>query len=260
MKDEKQTYTSQGNKSILLSLVLAIGIILVSSLFILHGNDGSDPREQQQTVTVSETVEKQAQPDEAEVYVAIETDADSAQDAKNKNTQISNAVLSALKDSGISSDDIETSSYYLNEKTKWDEKTQQYLTSGYTLSNILKVTTKDIDTVGSIIDTAVNAGATGINNVDFTLTHDKEMQIKEEALAEAAAKAKDKAKVLVAAVDTELGELISMSESSYYNWPRPWMYGGAMMKSEEISSADTVISPQELTVSATVTLTYAIEE
>lgn len=258
MKEEQNQ--KQGSKMMIVTLVLAIGLILVSSLFALNSNKITTSSIQQQTVTVSETVEKQSMPDEAEVYVEIQTDADTAQDAKDKNAKASDAVLAALKASGISDEKIETSSYYLNEKTKWDDKNQVYINVGYTLTNILKVTTEDMNSVGNIIDTAVNAGATGINNVDFTLTHDKEMQIKEEALAEAAAKAKDKAKVLADAVDTRLGDLVTMTESSNYNWPRPWIYGQEMKAADMLSSAETSISPQQLTVSATVTLTYAIEE
>ncbi|MBI5072719.1 SIMPL domain-containing protein [Candidatus Woesearchaeota archaeon] len=255
----KEEQPKQG-RAMLLTLVLAVGLILVSSLFALNSNKITTSSIQQQTVTVSETVEKEAMPDKAEVYVEIQTDADTAQDAKNKNAEISTAVLAALKASGISDDNIETSSYYLNEKTKWDDKNQVYLNVGYTLTNIVKVTTEEVNSAGSIIDTAVNAGATGINNVDFTLTHDKEMKIKEQALAEAAAKAKDKAKVLADAVDTSLGDLVTMTESSYSNWPRPWLYGQEMKAVEMVSSAETSVSPQQLTVSATVTLTYEIEE
>ncbi len=250
-------------KTMILTLVLAIGLILVSSLFALNSNQGNTTisAAQQQTVTVSETVEKETMPDEAEVYIEIQTDAETAQEAKDQNADVSDSVLDALKGSGIDEDQIETSSYYLSEKTKWDSDKEEYLNVGYTLTHVIKVTTQDIDSLGEIIDTAVNAGATGVNNVDFTLTHDKEMEIKEQALTEAAAKAKDKAAVLVKAVDTDLGELVSMTESSYSNWPRPYYAESMMMaKADASSTYDTAISPQTLTVSATVTLTYAIEQ
>lgn len=256
MKEEKNTN--------LLLVALVIGFIAVSMLYAFKGAPDITvaDQEQKETITVSETVEIETMPDEAYVYIEIQSRGDTAQEAKEENAKVSDAVLDALYDSGIDKESIETSSYYLNEEQKWDKETEEYITTGYTLINILKVTTNDIENVGSIIDTAVNAGATGVNSVQFTLSRSKESEMKGEALALAAKKAQTKAENIVDAVDVTLAEIVSISESSYYS-PYPWYARSVSYESMELAeekSYDTEISPQELTVSGTVTLTYEIEQ
>jgi len=49
------------------------------------------------------------------------------------------------------------------------EKPEPTIT-GYTVSNRLKVTVKNIDDVGDVIDTAVDAGVNEVQSVSFTLS------------------------------------------------------------------------------------------
>ncbi len=236
--------------------ILVLGLVVVSGIYALKSEHSSVDM---QTIAVSQTAEREVMPDEAQVYIEIQTRADDAGDVKDQNAKQSAQVLDALKEYGIAEKDIETTSYYLNEETKWDRDKEEYLVTGYILTNILKVTTQDIGSAGEIIDVAVDAGATGVNNVQFTLSKDRESEIRTELLAEAAQQAKAKAETLVAAVDAELGDIVTMSESSYYT-PifRYAAYDMAMVSSEE--KAETSISPEQLTISATVSITYEIEE
>ncbi|MFA6889070.1 MAG: SIMPL domain-containing protein [Candidatus Woesearchaeota archaeon] len=244
-------------KMTLIVVLLVLGLVIVSGLY---ATTSGTTEMYDETITVSESAEKEVMPDEGQVYIEIETRAETAQETKNQNAQINENVLNALIDYGIASEDIETTSYYLNEETKWDRETEEYIMTGYVLTNIIKVTTSDIENTGEIIDTAVNAGATGVNNVQFTLSQARESELKAELLADAAQKAKTKAEVLVNAVGAELGELKTMSESSYYN-PMPWYAKSAVMDmAVSAESYDTSISPEQLTVSATVTLTYEIDQ
>ncbi len=236
--------------------VLVLGLVVVTGLYAFKsGTSYTD----MQTIAVTETAEQEVMPDQAQVYVEIRTRADAAADAKTENAEISDSVLTALSNYGIDEDSIETTSYYLNEDTKWDKETEEYVVTGYILTHVMKVTTSDIEDAGDIIDAAVDAGATGVDNVQFTLSKDKESELKTQLLAEAAHKAKAKAETLVDAVDAELGDIVTMSESSYYN-PiyRYAAYDMAVMSAEE--KIETSISPEQLTVSATVSITYEIEE
>ncbi len=240
-------------------VLLVLGLVVVSALYASTSGTGQMYGE---TMTVSDSVEKEVMPDEAQVYIEIQTRAETAQSAKDQNAEINDEVLDALEDYGIASDDIETTSYYLSEQTKWDKDTESYVITGYILTHIIKITTEDTENAGEIIDVAVNAGATGVNNVQFTLSQARESEIKAELLAEAAQKAKAKAEVLVEAVGADLGSIKTISESSYYN-PLPWYARSAVMMDSagaEEKSYDTSVSPEQLTVSATVSLTYEIEQ
>lgn len=236
----------------LVVVLLVLGLIVVSGLYATTSRTAQQYSE---VITVSDSVEREVMPDEAHVYVEIRTRADIAGDAKNQNAEVSDNVLATLYDAGVDEDEIETTSYYLSEETKWDKTSEEYIVTGYVLTHIIKVTTDDVENAGEIVDTAVNAGATGIESIQFTLSQEKESELKVELLAEAAQKAKAKAENLVEAVDADLGKLVSMSESSYYNRPYAY-YERAFAVAEE--SVETSISPEQLTVSATVTLTYEI--
>lgn len=233
-------------------VLLIIGLVVVSGLYATTSRIAKQYGE---TITVSDSAEKEVMPDEALVYIEIRTRADTASDAKDQNAGVSDNVLKALYDAGVDEDEIETTSYYLSEETKWDKTSEEYIVTGYVLTHIIKVTTDDVENAGEIVDTAVDAGATGVDNVQFTLSQEKEGELKAELLAEAAQKAKAKAENLVEAVNADLGKLVSMSESGYYNRPYAY-YEKAITFAEE--SVETSISPEQLTVSATVTLTYEI--
>ncbi len=252
------------NKSTIIIIALVIGFIALSMLYAFKSGNSEitvAEQEQKETITVSETVEIETMPDEAYVSIEIQSRGDTAQQAKEENAEVSDAVLDALYESGIDKESIETSSYYLDQERKWDKETEEYITTGYTLTNILKVTTSDVEGVGVIIDIAVDAGASGVNSVQFTLSRSKESEIKGEALALAAEKARTKAENIVDAVDVTLGEIASISESSYYGGYYPRYTTKSILESvSEEESYDTSISPQELTVSGTVTLTYEIEQ
>ncbi len=246
-------------------LLLVIGLVTVSVLFAF--NKGMPDtltvaeKEQRETITVSETVELETMPDEAYVYIEIKTRGETASETKEENAKISDAVLDSLHESGVDKENIETSSYYLDENRKWDKEAEEYIITGYTLTHILKVTTQEIENPGSIINTAVEAGATGINSVQFTLSNSLESEIKGEALALAAEKARTKAENIVRAVDVTLGEIMTISESSYYSSYYP-LYAKSASYEMALGEVgyETSISPEVLTVSATVSLTYTIEQ
>ena len=253
MKDE--------NKSITVIVLLVLGLVVVSGLYAMNAaSPVTKETADRETVTVSETVEMEVMPDEVQLYVEIKTRGESASAIKTENAELSDAVLEALYEYGLSEEQIETTSYYLSEETKWNQETQDYVVTGYVLTNTLKVTTSDIENAGEIIDVAVDAGATSVNNIQFTLSRSKESEVKAEVLALAAEKAQEKAKSMVNAVDVELGELVSITESSYYGWQYPMYRSYDGMEMAEDMGAQTSISPEQITVTGTVTLTYAIKQ
>jgi uncharacterized protein len=244
-----------------LTLILIAGLVIVCALFAFN-NGMPDTltiaqNEQRETITVSESIELESMPDEAEVYIDIETQEETASEAKDLNAELSDAVMEALDDYGIDAENIETTSYYIDEQRKWDSDEGEYIYTGYRVRHTIRVTTDDITAAGDIIDLAIDAGATGINSINFGLSDEAERELKAKALAEAAQKAEEKAQSIVDAVGVDLGDFVSISESSYYSPYYARSYASmAMMDSEE--SYDTAILPEEVSVSGTVTLTYEI--
>jgi len=246
-----------------LAVVLGIGLVIVALLLafnsksnVVVGQNGV----QRNTVSVSGTSTLSIAPDKAEIYVRVVTVEKTAQDSKNKNSLISSNMVKALKKEGIKDSDIETSQYSIYPKYDYQENTdarkpaQQVLT-GYEVANVLKVTTKELEKAGKLIDVSVENGANEIERVSFALTKEKEKDVKQQAMILASNDAKDKAVALVTNLEVGLGKPVSITESNFYYQPYNFYAGAAPL---EKSSADTTINPQKLDVSATVALVYEI--
>ncbi len=230
--------------------MFGIGLVTVSILLAV----GERQEEHKSTVTVSGNSEITAEPDKAEVYVRIESTEDTAEDAKDENARVSEAVINALKGIGVDTGNIETAQYRLQRKENYNPRTGKLEFEGYTAYHLLKITTKDIDGVGRIIDAAVDAGANGLERVSFGLTKEQERLANDRALKEASEVARDKAASLAASLGVKLGSIVSVAESNTRQIPYTYYPQVAEMK-----SASTEITPQSITVQGHVSLVYEIE-
>ncbi len=246
----------------ILIIILIGGLVIVSVMFAFNTSMPDTltiaENEQKETITVSESVDIEFMPDKVEIYVEIETQEETAKQTKDANAVVTASVLKALHDYGIGEDQIETTSYYLSEQKKWDKDKEKYIITGYQLSHVIRITTDDIEDAGEIIDTVVDVGATGINSINFGLSDNLERELKAKALSQAAQKAESKAQAIVEAVGVKLGDFVSISESGYYTPYYPMFSSRSVYDMGE--EAYTSISPEEVTVSGTVTLVYEIEQ
>ncbi|MCE5324429.1 SIMPL domain-containing protein [bacterium] len=199
-------------------------------------------------IVVTGSGEVKAQPDIAYVTLGVNTQSGDAAKAAKDNAGITNAVIAAVMKAGIAKDDIETADYSVN--PIMDYKKSPPMTVGYNVSNRVRLTIRDMTQVGSIIDIGVKAGANNVQGIDFSIEDDTTLC--RQALSNAVAQAKSKANSMAEAAGVKLGRLISMSEAGGYT-PRPMLAG--LAKSE---AAPTPVIPGELTVTASVTMVYAI--
>ena len=248
-----------------LTTILAVGLVIVALLLAVNSKSNiaaSQNDLQRNTLSVSGTSTLTVDPNKAEIYVKIATVEKTAQESKNKNSQISINVIKALKKEGSKDKDIETSQFFITPKYDYQEvvennlrKSMQILV-GYEVTNILKVTTQDLEKAGKLIDAAVDNGANDIERVSFGLTKDKEKDIKQQAMIIASNDAKDKAVALATNLGVALLKPVSISESNFVYQPFDIYPRSALL--EKAASAETSISPQKLDVSASVSLVYEI--
>lgn len=233
-----------------ISIVFAAGIILISIILALN----SGQQEQKNAISVSGNAKLEVEPDMADVYVKIETFSESAQTAKDENAKISNRVTTALKKQGVKSEEIETTTFSLNPRYKYISDTGESILEGYTLTNVLKVNTKDIAKAGKIIDISVDNGANGIERASFGLTKEKQKEVSGEALIKASTLAKEKAESIASSLGIRLGEIISIQESSFNFIP----FDLAVREETLQAKASTEIVPGKVEVTAFVSLSYEI--
>ena len=110
------------------------------------------------------------EPDIALVSVGIETADKNSNDSQSENATISSKVINSLKNIGIDEKDIKTVSYNMFRERYYDHETRKTIEGDFKVIHSLQIVVRNIDSVGAIIDTAVNSGANQVNNISFTVS------------------------------------------------------------------------------------------
>jgi uncharacterized protein YggE len=237
-----------------LLFVAVVGLVIVAAL----RSGGERGQQQQNLLTVSGTHQLEVAPDQAVMTLQVLTNGTAAKDVSTENRQLLTQVMAALKAQGLTNTDIETTGVLLSPWTEWDPKSQTMIDKGYQQTTTLKVTVTDMETVGSVLDAAVNAGANSVQDISFELKPETEQRLKEQALADATADAAAKAQTLATAAHAHLGKVASLSEDSYI---QPWVYNSKTIMDATVAgaAAPTPISPEKVTLQVSVSMAYELE-
>lgn len=123
--------------------------------------------------------------------------------------------------------------------------------TSYIAEHTLEVKINNINEVGTVIDEAINNGATNIDDVRFTLSEQKQDRVKNKALREAMDRARSRADTIASSAGISISGVKSVDASSNF--------GVAVRQFEAAGgSADTTIEPGPVDVNAQVTVTYNI--
>ena len=210
-----------------------------------------DPSEQ--TISVSGSATASSNPDSLVIVLGVESEAKTANDSLSQNSDSLNSVISALTNSGISEDEIQTSNFSIfpiYDSIKDFSGNWQQILNGYRVSNILLIQTDKINSAGDIIDAAVSSGANRVDNISFQLSDDKLQKISDNLIADAINDATQKAeKALVPLKQKIVGVksvVIHDNVVPYYDSPmRTASFDGfaeSSMKSAPIMSGDEEIT------------------
>lgn len=202
------------------------------------------------TLTVSATESVKKMPDIAYVSIGVRTTGVTAQAAQAENARITQAFLNAVKEQGIAEDDLETQSLNVYEDYENPQQT--------VVENTYRVTIRNIDTVGTVLDAAVAAGANSTYSLSFDLSDRDSVYM--EALAKAMENVGKKATAVAKAGGYTIVRPQSIMEGNAGYSAEPYMTEkSAAMDTGAAAGAVTPITPQEIEVSATVTGTYIIQ-
>ena len=119
------------------------------------------------TVSVSGTGIVTIEPDTASVVVGVNIIEATLSEAQAKATTQMMAVIEALKAAGIDEKDIQTVNYSVNIIQDYDQNGNPATIRGFQVSNQVNVTVRNLDKLGSILDTVVAQGANAIYGVTF---------------------------------------------------------------------------------------------
>ena len=130
-------------------------------------------------------------PDYAQISGGVTTTAKTVKEATDANSKLMAAITAALLDSGIAQKDIQTSRFSIQPVYAPQEPRTERKLSGYSVSNQVRVSIRQIDKVGEVLDRLVSAGVTDIGNIEFLLSDPSKAldQAREAAIADARRKA-----------------------------------------------------------------------
>lgn len=198
------------------------------------------------TIQAQGTATLTANPDEAQITVSVITNGSTAQAAAQANAATSTAVQNALKALNPAPV-IQTVGYSV-----YPQYTGAQILTGYTASNTIQVTTLDLSTIGSLIDTANQAGANGVSGITFGLQDPD--PVKQQALTQAAKQARAHADAIAAGLAGKTAAVVSAVEGSTYT---PIYAGAGAVAGTAVT---TPVQSGQVTVTANVTITFQLTQ
>lgn len=236
--------------------------ILAAAVLLLGGCGTTDQtpatveviQGESRVISVTASEEVRVEPDIAEISIGIRTEDIEAEACRNENSLLTEAVVEAVKALGVEESSIQTSGLDLYPRYKWTGS--EDVLNGYTMTTTLTVSDLPVELTGKVLTDAVGAGATDINSVTYlSSSYDEAYQ---QALEQAIQTARTKADVMAEAGGCAIAGVANIQENNYNQIGRYTDYtvNAAMMKAD---TAETVVQPGELSISAQVTVQFSIE-
>ena len=238
----------------ILALIGALAVIAcifaVSAVDPTNGNADSRTR-----IHATGSGEVKTAPDQLVLSVGVETRNPSVQTAQEQNAARMTAILDALTAYGIPRSDIETSGYSIYPEYDYTDRTGIPRVTHYRVSNTITITTDKVNEAGAIIDLAGEKGATNVNYVNFGVSDAKQQLLRADAIRDALQKARADADAVAAAAGLSITGIDEITVGGNYIPYYPAMGAYDATRSEK-ASVPTPIVPGDVTVTASVTVTY----
>jgi uncharacterized protein len=248
-----------GSRARWLAAGLATGLLaasIASPLFAPHHTLAADTGTlPQHTIAVTGVGKVITTPDVADVRLGVQFTRTTVKVARADAAAAMAKVIAALKALGIADKDIQTTSLSLQPAYDYTTNANPPRITGYTLSNGVAVTIRDLDKVGDAIDNALAAGATSFDGVFFRV--DDPAKAEQQARTDAMTQARANANTLAAAAAVAITGVASISEATAQT-PYPMYYGAAAGSPSAAKDVATPIQVGTTDVTITVSVVYLI--
>jgi uncharacterized protein YggE len=158
-------------------------------------------------------------------------------------------IIGAVKKLGVADADIQTVGLSLYPQYGSGSRPKVV---GYTISNQLQITIRDLDNTGDIVDAATASGATDVNGISFELSDPAKAM--NDARASAVTAAQASAQAMATAAHVTLGSVVSITDATPAT---PVYYGAARGAALDSLATPIKVGTQDLSVM--VTVVFAIE-
>lgn len=198
-------------------------------------------------ITVTGSGSARTVPDVSDWSFGVQADADSATAALKDAGQATRRIIAALRDHGVSKDDLRTEQISLYPQMSNDGRS----VTGYSASSSVSATVREISKAGAVVDAAVAAGANQVSGPMLRVSDSKAQY--QAAVTAALDDARARAQAIADKAGVTLGDAVAIIENNGGGYPVP-VYGAA----EAVRAADIAVEPGTQEISATLTVTFAI--
>lgn len=191
-------------------------------------------------------------PDTAMVNVGIViSNSSTVEDAQSQINLTNNAIVTAMKNLGISDEDISTSNYSINPDYNYESGRNEI--TGYSGNASLSIKVRNLDTLPQVIEQATKSGANQILGTSFVI--DKPEEARARARNAAIENAQEQAKELANRLGIKLGKVTNIVESTGGDYPIPF-YDRTMSLEGLGGGGAPDLQPGSQTITSTVTLYF----
>ena len=232
---------------------LVAAVMLACAVAVSPARAQPAPASPVSSIRVTGDAKVTARPDRVQIDIGVSTRAAQSQEAAEQNARQVDAVLAAVR-KATGAAVLKTISYTLNPTYQYHPQGEEPTITGYSALNVVQVTLDDLARIGTVIDSATQAGANHVQGIQFTL-RDQDT-VRAEALRQAATRARAEADVLAAALGLKVVRVLSVEENSPRVVPVRAYMGAA--RAMATAAAPTPVEAGTLDVTADVMLTVEV--
>jgi uncharacterized protein YggE len=224
---------------------LLAGLLIVPAVGTARAQSASDGLVRSISVSGSGSVD--VTPDVADVQLGVTFQRKTAKLASRQAARAMVAVVNAVMEAGVDEQDIQTTRLNLDARYERDPGGSGVRkVIGWEARNMVRVTVRDVDAVGDVIDAGIAAGATDVNRLVFRIDDPTEAVAQARSSAVAAAEAI--ARQLAADAGVEIVGVLTISEGvAGRSAQRPQRFSrgieqGVIPTSVFVGSVDVIVS------------------
>lgn len=206
------------------------------------------------TIHVAGSGSAEAQPNQAVVRVSVVTTAADAATARQRLAEDVTRMRDALADVGVERGQITTRRYDIDRDRRRPREEGEEPEVQYRAWHAFEITVQETDRVGTVIDTAVQNGATEVDNIEFTLSTDRRRELESRARQAAMSDARAKARSLAGDANLTVTG-VKVIRTGGGGAPRP-VGDGAMATATPVAEEPTELESGPVTVVTTVRVVY----
>lgn len=235
---------------IIVGAVLALAL-LGAALIAPAGADGHDSPADR-TIAVDATGGAEAEPDQAALRVSVTAEGDDSAAVRDSLAADAETLRENLADEGLTDADYETTDYRIGSprrppRDNGDEHE-------YRGVHAFEITLDDPQRAGDISDAATDAGAE-VDNIEFTLSEQRRMELREQAIDNAMADARSQAEMIAASGGLRVTNAASV-EASHQRFSSVRYEDAAADAPRATPAPETTLDTGDVEVTYRVEVTY----